>query len=205
MALVVFSSFYFYSKDNHNKHNSVAQSLARDFSNNPNLEPYELRSPYKLASSTEDFMEAPLRVTVFSDFQCPHCKVLAENLQQIINHYKGRINVQYVFFPLDSHCNDNVEIPAHPQACQAAYYSVCGKADNFAIIHDQLYLNQNDFNEGYFVKLAEKHKLSQCMSSEETRSTVKKQIAAAEYFDISATPTMVINGRKFEVYYLLSF
>ena len=48
--------------------------------------------------------ELPVRVEVFSDFQCPACSFhFLNTIRQILNNYEGRVGVVYYEFPLERH------------------------------------------------------------------------------------------------------
>jgi len=48
--------------------------------------------------------ESPVKLEVFSDFQCPGCRYLFFNaIQQVLKNYKDRVCVIYYEFPLDMH------------------------------------------------------------------------------------------------------
>jgi len=48
--------------------------------------------------------ELPVRIEVFSDFQCPACGYFFLNtVQQILKNYKDRVSLVYYEFPLEQH------------------------------------------------------------------------------------------------------
>jgi protein-disulfide isomerase len=58
---------------------------------------------------------APVTVVVFSDFQCPACAHLAQELREFRRKHPGTISVKFRHFP----------IPGHPYAKLASLASEC--------------------------------------------------------------------------------
>ncbi|MBD66468.1 MAG: hypothetical protein CME62_14750 [Halobacteriovoraceae bacterium] len=154
-------------------------------------------SPYRLASATEDFNDAPIRVTIFSDFQCPFCKVVGEQFHKIIKKYKGKINVQYMFYPLDNACNSEVKRAFHQYACQAAYLAACD-VDQFEKIHDHIFANQSKLNYDNLKKWQDQFGLSGCFENKDVQDVVQQTLNAGKFYKLKSTPTMIINGKKIE-------
>lgn len=152
-------------------------------------------SDFRLASATEKFSDAPLRISVFSDFQCPFCKYAAQAVEEVIQAYEGKINAQYFFYPLDNACNHNVQHAMHPFACKAAALAACDK-DKFKKIHDDIFENQANLSNDYLEKLAKDNGLEGCFESDEAKKKVLDAIAMGDAFSVNSTPVMIINGRK---------
>lgn len=187
-----------YTIEEEKKIDEIAQRFIEDFKKSPNLESFKILSPFRMASATENFYDAPLRVSIFSDFQCPVCKVFAEEmLPKLIRHFKGKMNLQYFAYPMDSNCNHNLSRQMHPIACSAAYLSTCFK-DDFVNMHDQLYFDQQELSEPYLQDLSQKLNISKCFHGPEAREFVDKMILDGDKMGVNATPTLIVNGRKLE-------
>jgi len=158
-------------------------------------ENYDLDFSLSLVQSSENFNEAPLRITIFSDFQCPFCSLLSKELHKIISRYKGKLNIRYVFFPLDATCNANVHTSPHPEACKAALLSYCARK-NFSSIHDELYDMQNGLSDAWLKEKAKSLDMLACYEDQNSMDKVKSMINVAQKFNITAVPTMIINGKK---------
>lgn len=148
-----------------------------------------------LVRSHEKFADAPLRITIFSDFQCPFCKILGQEIEKIAPRYRGNLNVRYLFYPLDAKCNKKLSSEMHPFACAAARLSYCAKA-NFVSVHDDIYEHQNSLSEAWLLKKSEELGLKDCYQSLETQLAVNALIESTEGFHIEAAPHTLINGRK---------
>ena len=47
--------------------------------------------------------EAPVKIVEYSDFECPSCRVVQTNLQDLFKNYPGKIQLTFKHFPLTSH------------------------------------------------------------------------------------------------------
>lgn len=153
-------------------------------------------SPYKIHMSTAVFAEAPIRISVFSDFECPFCKVVAEQMPELARRYPGKINIQYFFYPLDAKCNSNVKGRFHENACDAAYLAACNEK-TFAEVHDAIFASQENLKNGALADLAKKYG-EKCIGDEANKNKVITAINAATQFNIKSTPTIILNGKKIE-------
>jgi protein-disulfide isomerase len=157
----------------------------------------EPASAFHIYSSTPNFADAPIRVSVFSDFQCPFCKSVAEQMPQLARLYAGKINIQYFFYPLDSNCNASVKSAMHPFACRAAMLAACDPA-KFEAVHDEIFAKQEGLNLDVLKAIADKHELTACFDAQSTRDAVLASINGATKFNLRSTPTIIINGKKIE-------
>lgn len=175
--------------------NNMNASIVEQFRGLANLGEAE-ESPFKLHMSTEKFADAPIRISVFSDFECPFCKMVAEQMPELLRRYKGKINIQYFFYPLDNKCNPNMKNGMHRNACDAATIAACDEKQ-FAEIHDELFANQERLADE-IPKIAAKHNLKGCEADEAIKTKIAVSINAASKFNLRSTPTIIINGKKIE-------
>ncbi|WP_417335435.1 thioredoxin domain-containing protein [Halobacteriovorax marinus] len=177
--------------------NKLAPSLLSQYWNLPNLGKPATDSEFRIASASENFTDAPLQLTFFSDFQCPACKALSDNSHAIARKYQGKINIQYMYYPLDHNCNPKMQRPLHTLACQAAYLTTC-LPEKFGKVHDDIFNNQQSLSMQWLTDYAKKENVLECMNAPETKKKVQDIIARAEPFNINSTPTMLVNGVKIE-------
>lgn len=154
-------------------------------------------SEYYVYKSSENFNDAPLRLTLFSDFQCPFCKVVSEQMTSIIAEFKGKINIQYMFYPLDNACNPNIKGAFHSFACKAAYLAACD-ASQFAKVHDFIFEHQEELSFENITKWEKDFGLNNCFENKEIHEKIIQTINAGDQYAIKSTPTMILNGRKIE-------
>jgi protein-disulfide isomerase/uncharacterized membrane protein len=172
-------------------------SIVEQFRKLPSLGDPTQESAYKIHMSTANFSQAPIRITVFSDFECPFCKVVAEQMPELIRRYSNQINIQYLFYPLDAKCNSNVKSRFHEHACDAAYLAACDEK-KFAEVHDEIFAQQEKLKSGVLMEIAKSHDLESCLNNEEVKNKVVVAINAASQFNLKSTPTIIINGKKIE-------
>lgn len=197
IGLVTGGIFYAIAQGEAEKINRMAPALIQSYNALPDLGAPEPESPYRLASATEKFTDAPIQVTMFSDFQCPACRMLSEVMHTVIKNYKGKVNAQYFFYPLDPNCNEAMKSPLHPYACQAAYLTSCLK-DKFATVHDDIFENQGSLSTEWLQNYAKKENALECMNASKTKEQVIAMIKQAAPFNVKSTPTLLINGKKIE-------
>lgn len=135
---------------------------------------------------------APVLLCEFSDFQCPHCKMMEPILSRILDDFGGQVKLIYKNYPISK---------LHPEARDAAAAAVAaGEQGKFWPMHDKLFANQDHLTaadlEGYAKELkldVKKWKLDLVLAKER----VEKEHAEGEKNEITGTPTLYINGRKF--------
>lgn len=154
-------------------------------------------SPFRLGTRVKKFDDVPIRIHIFSDFQCPACKRLNDVVHRLSMSYKDKLDMQYFFYPLDSNCNKAVGRPMHSLACKAAYMASCDM-EKFQEIHDDIFENQHKLSDKWLENYAGKRGILDCMNSQDSKKKVEDIIAMAEPFNIRSTPTLFINGVKIE-------
>lgn len=145
---------------------------------------------------------APLVIVVFSDFQCPVCKQEASILRQnIVQNYPGKVRLYFKDYPLDS---------IHDWARQAADAGRCVFKQNpqkFWDYFDWIYEQQENIGlDNLSSKLqqfaTEKGvdgvQLGRCVETKAGDADVAREIEEGKSLQITATPTLFINGRKLE-------
>lgn len=157
-----------------------------------------IESDYKVHMATEKFSDAPIRISVFSDFQCPYCKAVADQLPELIRDFKDKINIQYMFYPLDAGCNKKMKGGLHVHACKAAYLSACDK-EKFVEVHDKIFEKQSEINTENLKLWAKEFNLSEtCFSDPKIQDKIQQTLNAGDQYNLKSTPTIIINGRKLE-------
>jgi protein-disulfide isomerase len=146
--------------------------------------------------------QAPVIVDVYSDFQCPMCKVFADETEmQIALNYVTSGDVYYVYrqFPF---IDDNA--PGN-ESDQAANASMCAmEQDRFWDYHDMLFANWNGENEGSFsdqrlMAFAEALGLNmdsfkKCFKENSYINEINDDLVKGRMLDVNGTPTVFVNG-----------
>ncbi len=178
--------------------NKLAQSLITQYEGLPNLGNPATESEFKLASiDGVAFKDAPIRIVKFSDFECPACRMLSEILHKVAVQYKGKVAIDYFFYPLDHNCNPEMNRPMHQFACYAAYMAAC-TPEKFSEVENTLFSNQPKLSKDYVDQLAKQYGATECMTKPETKEKVVSYVNQAKAFGVKSTPTFLLNGVKIE-------
>lgn len=134
--------------------------------------------------------EAPITIVIFSDFQCPYCRLSVPLIKELLQEYPQDVKVVYRNYPG----------PNHPYANQAAEAAQCaGAQGRFWEYHDLLFQQQSAMgwdvtalaNELSLDSLA----FNRCLNTGRYREEVRKDFQEAIKLGISSTPTFLVNGR----------
>jgi protein-disulfide isomerase len=139
--------------------------------------------------------DAPVTVVEFADFQCPYCQVMARSLHEVKSRMKDRpVKFAYMHFPLSFHA----------QARPAAEISQCATAQGkFWPMHDVIFENMDKLDDDSLRGYAEKSGLDMsaldaCLKEGAVKAQVQADYVAGEKAGVSGTPTLFINGHKYE-------
>jgi protein-disulfide isomerase len=146
---------------------------------------------------------APVTMVVFTDFQCAYCRLEAEMLRrQLPQALPDQVRLYYKDFPLES---------IHPVSKELAIAGRCvynQSGDAFWAYHDWAFSQQQAITEenlrSKLLEFAEQQgnldtlKLGRCFDERQTEKDVDASVAEARALNLNATPTLFVNGRKFE-------
>lgn len=162
--------------------------------------------PVSAAQAPDDYRvlgsaDAPAELVVFSDFECPYCRNFAlAAVPAIVAEFvdTGRLRLRYVFFPLAAQHSNSVA------AAKAAHCA--GMAGRFWAFHDYLFVRQPEWSgdpapDTLWMSFARNLDLSPepfqaCFLSEEATAAVEADLRMALAVGITATPTIVLNGKS---------
>lgn len=158
--------------------------------------------------------EAPIRVVVFSSYQCKDCKRIESELRGVLLE-RSDVSVSHKHFAFDQTCNKFVDRTLHANSCWAARAAEAagmlrgnagfwqmhywlfdrktgGEDTPGAFTNAELAAGLKDL--GYpdvdeFVKV---------MNSPETLALVQADIAEAMNYGLFSTPMIFVNGREFK-------
>ncbi|HLL76682.1 MAG TPA: thioredoxin domain-containing protein [Pyrinomonadaceae bacterium] len=140
---------------------------------------------------------AQVTLEEFGDFQCPPCARLHALLKEIEKDYGARVRFVYRHFPLDSHEH------ARGAALAAEAAALQGK---FWEMHDLLYERQGEWEAaqdaaplftGYAQSLGlDVERFRRDVNAEHVRARVSADERRGDSVNISATPTLFLNGRE---------
>jgi protein-disulfide isomerase len=129
----------------------------------------------------------------FADFECPHCRMASMEFKKLAEKQGDTFKLYYKQFPLNSH--PNAEVAA--RAALAAH-----KQGKFWPMHDLIFENQSALSPDKFEKFAQQiglniAKFKADMESPEIKAQVARDRAEGEKAEISGTPAIFLNGRKY--------
>ena len=135
---------------------------------------------------------APVTITVFSDFECAFCARLPEVLDQVVAEYPAEVRVAFKHYPLRS----------HPFALPAAQAAVAAQQqDKFWEFHDRLFQHFNELDEARISKIVkdlglDAARFEKDRNAERTRTIIEADRREGYQSGVSGTPAMFINGKK---------
>jgi hypothetical protein len=138
-------------------------------------------------------------IEVYSDFQCPHCRKLDRQLQELID--RPGLHVILEHYPLDAGCNTDVTTTWHPGACLQARAAICATAFGAGPEMRTRLFAEAPSSLPRVVELAAASGLDAatfeaCVMTDAVFDRLKASIARARSFGVKATPTLIINGRS---------
>jgi len=156
--------------------------------------------------------QAPVRLTDFADFLCPHCADLHELLTRIRTLVgNDAFTVEPRYFPLDGRCNTSMGVPkGEPTRCVAATVMICAAGEpGAADLAGRLYAEQASLTPARIHQIVAEQlpggDLRACADSDATKAALADDIAWAGEHNIQGTPLVLINGREAPAYPSLIF
>ena len=144
--------------------------------------------------------DAPLKLVVFSDFQCGYCRRNAKVLHdERLPAFGADLQIVYKDYPLD---------PIHPWAKTAAIAGRCvykQKPEAFWTLHEWIFGHQDQINGGERQGArcrfrqgawARRGTLQACLDARPRRRKSSSRMAEARTLGVNSTPTMYLNGRN---------
>ena len=137
--------------------------------------------------------KAEVTIVKFEDFQCPYCKAVQPNFEEVLKRYDGKVRLVHKDLPLDE---------IHPQARQAAEAARCADDEGkFWEYHDKLYASSPNAAPEDLKSYAKDLGLKQdsfdkCLTSGKYKETIQKDVNEGASLGLTGTPTFFINGRE---------
>jgi len=156
-----------------------------------NLEPlrFDVKTTGRPTKGPDD---APVKLVLFSDFQCPYCRDFGVTLSEIVSDYNDKVQLVFRQLPLTN---------IHPNAQFAAEASLCAlEQGHFWEMHDILFENQRELTEENILKKMQLlddfdlRKYRECFASGRHKPEILEDIRAAAAAGADSTPSLFING-----------
>jgi protein-disulfide isomerase len=155
----------------------------------PELPAVEVQGEGEVITGVET---APVKITLFSDFECPYCKRLYGALTQLEKAHPNDVFITHRQFPL----------PNHKLGEEAAKGSYCaGEQGKFKAYYDSVFSSPGRLTGGLLASIPERigldgKKFDDCVINPATAVAIEEDKAEGRRIGVQATPTMIINGRK---------
>jgi protein-disulfide isomerase len=164
--------------------------------------------PIRASDASKGNPSAPVKVIVFSDFECPYCKRAAFVLGNALESMLDRVQLVFKHFPLDSLCNPQLDRPMHPNACTLAHLSYCAnKKNQFWKFHDQVFfqLSEADIQGnldtlvGKLAGVFTKAEVDACLAATDAKASTREDVQLGAKLELRGTPAIFINGKQFSM------
>jgi predicted DsbA family dithiol-disulfide isomerase len=135
--------------------------------------------------------DAPIKLVLFSDFQCPFCRVFGDTLVKIAGDYGDQVQLVFRQFPL-THIHVNAQYAAEASLC-------AHDQKRFWEVHDFMFENQRELTEENILKAIrflglDTEIFNECIASGRHKTTVREDVRAAAAAGVDSTPALFING-----------
>lgn len=145
---------------------------------------------------------APVRILMYTDYQCPDCRAVEAKARQILEAHDN-VSLSIKNFPMDASCNPSMSRTLHSNACWAARAAEAAGMlygnDGFWKMHTWLFDRRGAFTDSELrTGLAElgfePQSFIQTMISQTTLDLVQADAKEAVEVGIFFTPMIFING-----------
>lgn len=132
-------------------------------------------------------------MVVYSDFQCPFCRVAALRMNDLIRDYPRKVHFYFKHFPLRQ----------HPQAEKAAKAAEAARMQGkFWQMHDLLFSEAAFLNDESYIAFAERlnldvERFKADVASEKVAARIAEDRSEADYLGLNGTPFFVVNGAPY--------
>ncbi len=150
---------------------------------------------------------APVRIVVYSDFNCSSCTRMNKSLKNLLKERPGELVVYYKNFPLGEQCRDPMDHRREASSCLAARAGVCAaRQGKYGAMSAALYLDGEagvEHDIGSLRSQAARLDLDtaifeSCMSSSESLERVREDRFEGERLMVDGTPTLFVNNRMLD-------
>lgn len=144
--------------------------------------------------------DAPIKVDVYSDYDCPVCRYLHIQLYYLAKMYP---NVQFVHknYPLDNSCNKYLQLKGHLNSCMKARYAEAAMEQGMFNDFAARIFDEQPESEQEVLLIAKDlgldiEQLKKDAMSEKTKKIINDDIDEALKNGLAGTPFMVIGTHK---------
>jgi protein-disulfide isomerase len=155
-----------------------------------------LENPIELPTSGAPVLgskTARITLVEFSDFQCPYCVAAVPQLKAVMKAFPTQVKLIFKQYPLEN----------HSQAAFAATAALAAhQQGKFWAMHDALFAHHNDLSKTYIFSVAtslgiDMQKFEADLKSPTLQKTLETDIADGDRAGVPGTPTLFIDGQRF--------
>lgn len=154
--------------------------------------------------------DAPVTMVIYSDFQCPFCRLFAaETEPKIIEDFvrPGKVRLEFREFPILG--GPDLESKSN-ESSMAAQGALCAaEQDQYLEYHDKLFANQQAENQGSFSEKRLKQfadelgldtgAFNTCLDSGRYVAALEQSKAEGQEQGVTATPMFILNGQVIQM------
>ena len=137
--------------------------------------------------------DAPYQVVVYSDFQCPYCRMAAAAIKELVRKHPDRVHYYFKHFPLRQ----------HPQSEKAAAAAEAARLQGkFWEMHDLIFQNAIALSDESYAEYAamlglDVEQFKRDAASEAVATRIATDRSEAEYLGLDGTPYFIVNGAPY--------
>ncbi|MEK7137933.1 MAG: DsbA family protein [Patescibacteria group bacterium] len=138
--------------------------------------------------------KSAVTIAVFTDFQCPYCRLAAPELKKIVDNNPGKVKLVFRHFPIPNH----QYAEKAGEAAEAA--AAQGGDKKFWELHDKMFANQSKLSIDDLEKYAgeinlDVDKFASDLGSDKYKEIVQNGFKDGDKLNVQGTPTIYINNR----------
>lgn len=181
---------------------ALSEEFRPEFSSTANLDARE--TPQIIVDNINEYIrpynqtrgnsDAPIRIVMFIDFECPYCQKAYATTERIIERYGDAVQVVFKHFPITS---------IHPNAERTALAAACADDQGAFWEYYDLLFTKKLFDEAALHTYAETLQLdtevfASCLTNADHIAEVDQDFADGADIGVRGTPTYVVNRIKVE-------
>lgn len=147
--------------------------------------------------------DAQVVINEFTDIQCPFCALSNTMMHKIVDEYDN-VRIIHHDLPLDIECNPIMKQQMHENSCLYSQYALAAQnqGKKWGLIN-LMFANNKELTEQKVLEFANQlnldvAKLQKDAKSDKVKNALKEEIETTLDMKIYATPTYIINGKRYE-------
>lgn len=153
-----------------------------------------LTPPVNKHDHIEGAANAPVTLTEYGDFECPHCGAAYPVIKKLQQHFGTQLRLVYRYFPLSD---------AHPHAFGAAVAAeAAGRQQQFWPMHDMLFEHQQELSDKAYRLFAKTLGLDLARFDADMQDPAVAEKVDADFESgvrsgVNGTPSFYLDGHKY--------